>query len=182
MDVVTDFPVVDWFTADMLELMPDDGQRYELLDGRVLVTPSPTWRHQNVVGELVFALRLALPPGLKAFAAPLDVRFSDRMQLQPDVLVVRRDDLTGERVDRPPLMVAEVFSPSTRGRDQVLKRSAYERAGVPSYWLLDPEVPSLTVLELVDGSYVEVAHVEGDHPWTAERPFPVTIVPAALVQ
>jgi Uma2 family endonuclease len=154
----------------------------ELLDGRVLVTPSPTWRHQNVVGELGFALRMALPPEFKAFWAPLDVRFSNRMLLQPDVLVVRRTDLTGERIDRPPLMVAEVLSPSTRGRDQVLKRSAYERAGVPSYWLLDPDVPSLTVLELVDGSYVEIAHVNGDQPWTAERPFPVTIVPAALLR
>jgi Uma2 family endonuclease len=182
MDLVTDFPVVDWFTADMLELMPDDGQRYELLDGRVLVTPSPTWRHQNVLTELGHALRSVVPPDLKVFWAPLDVRFNDRMQLQPDLLVVPRSDLTGERVDTPPLLVVEVFSPSTRGRDRVVKRRAYERAGVPSYWLVDPEIPSLTALELTDGSYVEVAHVEGEQAWTSRQPFPITVVPAALVR
>lgn len=182
MDVVTDFPVVDWFTADMLELMPDDGQRYELLDGRVLVTPSPTWRHQYVLTELGVSLHHAAPDELNVFWAPLDVRFNDRMQLQPDLLVVPRADLTGDRVDTPPLLVVEVFSPSTRGRDRVVKRRAYERAGVASYWLVDPEVPSLTVLELVDGAYAEVAHVEGEQSWTASRPFPVTVVPAALVR
>ena len=179
---MTTIPVEDWFTADDLDSLPDDGNRYELVDGELLVTPSPTVRHQALLLELAVLLRLAVPQGMRVLAAPMDVRFGPKRQVQPDVLVVRDEGLEGVRVESVPLLVAEILSRSTRSRDQVTKRRVYEQAGVPSYWIVDPKKPSLTVLELHGGAYVEVERVEADQPWTAARPYPVTIVPGDLLR
>ena len=181
MSTVSVIEVDDDFTADALDELPDDGNRYELVDGLLLVSPSPTEQHQRALGELFVLLRLTAPPGLRVYAAPLDVRFSMRVQAQPDLLVVE-DGPPRERLERLPLLCVELLSPGTRRHDLVLKRRAYEREGVAHYWLVDPAVPSLTALELRDGAYVEVAHVEGDQAWTAERPFAVSVVPADLLR
>jgi hypothetical protein len=75
-----------------------------------------------------------------------------------------------------------VLSPNGRLIDLNLKRAAYEWMGTPSYWVLDPSVPDLLVLELdIDGRYVEVAWVAGDEPFEASRPFKVRVVPAELL-
>lgn len=110
--------------------------------------------------------------------APYDVRLSPRRQLQPDLVVLAKDD---SLPDRRPLLVVEVLSPSTRAVDLTLKRHVFEQGGITSYWLLDPLTPSLTVLELVEGAYVEVAVVKAEQAYDADRPFPVRIVPADLV-
>jgi Uma2 family endonuclease len=178
---VTIIPVEDDFLADHLAELPDDGNRYELVDGLLLVSPSPAERHQRALGGLFALLHATVPEGLRVYAAPLDVRLSDRVQVQPDLLVVE-DGPPRDRLDRLPLLVVELLSPGTRRHDLVLKRRAYERAGVQSYWLVDPEVPSLTVLERRDGRYVEVAQVEGDDAWTAAEPYAVTVVPDALLR
>ncbi|MGI8535822.1 MAG: Uma2 family endonuclease [Mycobacteriales bacterium] len=102
--------------------------------------------------------------------------------LQPDIVVVRREQLTGRKVVGLPLLAVEVLSPSTRATDLTLKRHVFEQAGVPSYWLLDPEDAELTVLELTDGAYREVAVARGTQPIVAERPFAVTVVPAQLLR
>lgn len=81
-----------------------------------------------------------------------------------------------------PLLAVEVLSASTRATDATLKRHVLEQAGVASYWLLDPEAPSLTVLELEGGTYREVAAVRGDEPFLAQRPFAVPVVPADLLR
>jgi Uma2 family endonuclease len=86
--------------------------------------------------------------------------------------VVRREDATGRRLDRAPLLVVEVLSPSTRTVDLVLKRRVLEEAGVPSYWLVEPDDGVVTVLELQDGAYREVAR---GPDVTVERPFPVRV-------
>lgn len=182
MTSMTTIPVEDWFTADDLDTLPDDGNRYELLDGELLVTPSPRVRHQAVSLELGVLLRQSLPPGLRVLAAPMDVRFGPKRQLQPDLLVVRDEGLDAVRVESVPLLVVEVLSPGTRSRDQVTKRRAYEQEGVASYWIVDPNRPSLVVLELDDGTYAEVAHVEGEQAWTATLPYPVAITPSALLR
>lgn len=77
-------------------------------------------------------------------------------------------------------LVVEVLSPSNRTTDLVTKRVDYAAAGIPSYWLVDPEVPSVTVLELEGNSYAEAAVVRGDEPYAATEPFAVTVVPSAL--
>lgn len=179
---MTSIPVADDFTVDDLDSLPDDGNRYELLEGELLVTPAPRVVHQAVSVQLTVLLAGALPPGLRLLHAPTDVRFGPRRQLQPDLLVVQDEGLDGARVESVPLLVVEVLSRGTRSRDLVIKRRAYEQAGVPSYWLVDPAVPSLTVLELQDGAYVEVAQVPGDATWTAARPFAVTVRPGDLLR
>lgn len=168
-------------TEDDLATMPDDGHRYELLDGALLVTPSPNLGHQRCVGSIFLLLHGARRPEQTVLVAPFDVRLSHITVLEPDVLVARKKDLTPARLEGPPLLAVEVLSPSTRHIDRGTKRLAYEAAGVPAYWLVDPDVPSLTVLELEDGRYVERATVAGDEPFHATVPFPVTVVPARLL-
>lgn len=167
------------WTADDLDAFPDDGLRYELVDGVLLVSAAPSEEHQIALGNLYLLLTDACPDGLRAFFAPFDVRFSPRRQLQPDGVVLPKDRTLS---DRRPLLVVEVLSPSTRATDATLKRHVFEQGGVPSYWLVDPLTPSLTVLELQDGAYAQVAVVTGEQPYRAERPFPVTVVPAQLLR
>jgi len=85
-------------------------------------------------------------------------------------------------LERVPLLVVEVHSPSTRLADLGTKRLAYESAGVPSYWMVDPAGPTLTVLSLRDGRYVEEANVTGDQPYEASYTFSVTVVPSLRVE
>jgi Uma2 family endonuclease len=171
------------FTVDDLEGFPDDGNRYELIDGMLHVSPCPVPLHQVAVGEVFFALRLVCPPGQLVMMAPMDVQPSRLTSLQPDVLVARPGDFGPKGLPAAPLLAVEVLSPSTRLYDLNIKRSAYERMGVASYWGVDPNGSgALTVFELDDaGTYREVAHVEGDVEFAATRPFPVTIVPARLL-
>lgn len=182
MTSMTSIPVEEWFTADDLDTLPDDGNRYELLDGELLVTPSPRVVHQAVVLELALLLKQALPPGLRVLVAPMDVRFGPKRQLQPDVMVIRDEGLEAVRVESVPRLVVEILSPTTRSRDLVSKHRAYEQEGVASYWIVDPKKPSLTVLELDGVRYVQVGRVAGDEAWTAVRPYPVTVVPSELLR
>lgn len=171
------------FTVDDLEGMPDDGNRYELIDGMLHVSPCPVPLHQVVGGELFFALRLACPPGLLVMTAPMDVQPDRLTSLQPDVLVARPADFGPKNLSAAPLLAVEVLSPSTRLYDLNTKRFAYEKMGVASYWIVDPDGPvTLTVFELDEnGSYRQVACVKGDDEFAATGPFPVTIVPARLL-
>jgi Uma2 family endonuclease len=129
-----------WTAARAREL-PDDGNRYEVVDGELLVTPAPTWNHQRAVAELYVALReycKATKVGEAVFS-PADIEFDPRTLVQPDVFVVPIN--TG----RPKhwsdikrlLLAAEVLSPSTARADRTVKRRRYQRAGVPEYWIVD---------------------------------------------
>lgn len=168
-------------TYDDLQELPDDGHRYELVDGQLLVSPSPIPRHQICVSRLWALLDAAVPEELIALPALVDWVVSPLTVFIPDVLVTTVDDVTGKRLTRPPLLVAEVFSPSTRLTDLGTKRLAYARAGVEHYWLVDPEAPSLTVLCRTGDDYTQVAHVTGADPHRTETPFPLTVVPDDLL-
>ena len=168
------------FTRADLAAMPDDGRRHELIDGILVVTPSPSRAHQHVLARLHLVMARACPDDLEILFAPFDIALADDTVMQPDLLVARRVDFTDRDLPAAPLLAVEILSPSTRRVDLTLKRSRYEAAGTPSYWVIDPDGPTLTVWELHDGAYVEVAHVTDDEEWTASRPFPVTIVPATL--
>ena len=122
------------------------------------------------------------PLPMRTLVAPVDVTFSRTRQLQPDLLVVPALDLSSDAPRAMPLLVVEVLSPSTRAVDLTLKRHVFEQGGIPSYWVLDPFTPSLTVLELREGAYVEIASVVGDEPYDATVPFPVRVVPADLLR
>jgi Uma2 family endonuclease len=170
------------FTVYDLERMPDDGRRYELIDGDLLVSPAPGLPHQRVAFRLARVLDDACPDELEVVIAPFAVQPDDINELQPDVLIARRSDLTDKNLPKPPVLVVEVFSPNSRLVDANLKRAAYARLGVPSYWLVDPVKPSVTVLELGDdGDYRQAANVVGDEVLTADVPFPVRFRPVELV-
>ncbi|MGH9189151.1 MAG: Uma2 family endonuclease [Acidimicrobiales bacterium] len=170
-------------TIDDLEKVPDDGHRYEILDGMLLVTPAPNTSHQTCVLVLGSVLLAAAGPGYTVLPAPYDWVIGPGTSFQPDIVVARTADVGPLRLERTPLLVVEVLSPSTRLVDLNLKRAAYEAAGVPAYWLVDPVGPSLTVLRLDEGArYIEEASVAGTDAHHASHPFPVTVVPAALLR
>lgn len=167
--------------VDLEDLPTDDGHRYELIDGVLIVSPGPQLPHQDVVGNLHLLLRAGCPKDLKVVLAPFAVAISDDTELQPDLLVAARDQFTRKELPGAPLLAIEVLSPSTRRVDQLLKRDRLQQAGCASYWLVDPDEPSLLALELRDGTYVEVARVSGNEVWQAQRPFPLTLVPNLLL-
>ncbi|MEV1116793.1 Uma2 family endonuclease [Actinosynnema sp. NPDC049800] len=170
------------YTVEDLEDMPDDGRRYELVDGQLQVSPAPGYRHQEIVAELCGRLRAECPDDMTALPAPFAVQVSARTEVQPDVLVGRRADFTDKLLPVAPLLAVEVLSPSTGIRDLTIKKNAYERMGVVSYWVIDPQEPVLAVFELdPEGRYQQVAEVQGEKPFDATLPFPVRIVPAELL-
>jgi Uma2 family endonuclease len=170
------------FTVADLEDMPDDGRRYELIDGAMLVSPAPGWSHQEAVGTVYLILRSACPPDLRVISAPFAVRPNELNEVQPDVLVARYADLTERSLSRPPLLAVEVISPASRLRDATLKKAFYARLGVQSYWLVDPVRPALTAFELAGGVYKQTGYAAGEQGWQARLPFAVRITPAELVR
>lgn len=170
------------FTVDDLEAMPDDGNRYELIDGMLIVSPAPGRRHQKVVYRLYGVLEQACPDEFDVLGAPYAVRPSNTIELQPDVLVGHADDFTEKLLPVAPVLAVEVFSPSSVLNDLNNKKAAYQRLGVRSYWVIDPDEPSLIAFELDDaGVYRRVAEVKGTDAFEARRPFPVRVVPVELL-
>lgn len=134
----------EW-TVDMLDELPDDGQRYELIDGELFVTPSPSYPHQYIVGELYARLLEYLRnSGVgHPVISPADVRRGDprRNRLQPDIFVVRMTNAKRPEwpVDLGTLLLAiEVESPSNPRYDYQTKRVVYLDAGIPEYWVVSP--------------------------------------------
>ena len=166
--------------ADDLDDFPEDGHRYELVDELLLVSSAPSEEHQVMVGNLLVLLSLTAPSTMRVLTAPVDVRFTPTRQLQPDLLVRAGRHLGRPRTDVP-LLAVEVLSPGTRRHDLELKREVYAAGGVPSYWVCDPLEPSVTVLELVDGVYVETGRATGEQVVAVAAPYAVELVPARLL-
>ncbi|MGB4779675.1 Uma2 family endonuclease [Microbacterium sp.] len=164
-----------------LDALPDDGHRYELIDGALIVTPAPRIRHQVVLVRLFRVLDDARADGLVVLVAPVDVVLSDSTVMQPDVLVAPRADFTEKDLPAAPLLAVEILSPSTRGIDLLLKKDRLERAGCQHYWVVDPDEPSITAWDLVDGRYRQATRAVGDEEFAVEAPLPVRLVSTALV-
>ncbi|HLL68362.1 MAG TPA: Uma2 family endonuclease [Micromonosporaceae bacterium] len=169
------------WTADDLDGLPDDGLQYELFDGVLVVSPAPVPRHQRAVLAIYRLLYADCPPELEVFVAPLDFRPTRGRSLQPDVLVVRRDQVGEKHLQHPPVLAVEVLSESTRSKDLLLKPTTYARSGVASFWVLDPDVPSFLAYDLRDGKYVETAKATGDEAVTVAAPYPVVVRPSDIV-
>lgn len=183
MGVMTVMPRTgEGWTVDDLDRLPDDGLQYELLDGLLLVTPAPDPLHQRAIGNLYLLLRAACPPGHEVFLAPLDWRPDLRTSLQPDLLVVRNEDVGPANVTAPLVLAVETLSPSTRRKDLVLKRSKYEECGVSHYWIVDPVEPSLLALDLENGEYVTGSDTRGTNEADLDLPFALTVVPGELIR
>ncbi|QLQ11512.1 MAG: Uma2 family endonuclease [Nocardioidaceae bacterium] len=164
-----------------LEAAPDDGHRYELIDGVLVVTPAPRIRHQDAVLNIAVIVRAVMPDRLKVMVAPVDVVLAEDTVIQPDLLVAPPDAFTESDLPGAPLLAVEVLSPSTRGFDLLLKKYRLERAGCPHYWVVDPDEPSVIAWDLADGVYREVAHAVGTELFEVASPFPVSFAPASLI-
>ena len=175
-------------TYDDFVLFPDDGKRHELIDGEHYVTPSPALKHQRIIWNLTLLIGnyLRANPTGRAFFAPLDVVFSDFDVVEPDLLFVAKerqsDILTATHVRGAPDLVVEVGSPSTRKRDETIKRRLYEKFGVSEYWVIDPELDSIHVYRRADDGYTRVAELTLEQQDTLRTPLlpgldlPLTVI------
>lgn len=165
-----------------LDTMPDDGHRYELLDGVLIVSPAPRRIHQRAVGQLYLALTAVCPPNLEILLAPFDVALADDTVIQPDLVVAPRAAFTERDLPTAPLLAIEVLSPSTRGIDLLLKKDRLRRAGCAHYWVVDPDEPSITAWTLDGDEYRETERVIGEATLQFAAPLTVSLRPADLVR
>ncbi|MFD9733378.1 Uma2 family endonuclease [Umezawaea sp. NPDC059074] len=161
--------------------MPDDGHRYELSDGVLIVSPSPRPVHQRAVARLLVALTAECPDDMEVLPAPLDVVLAEDTVFIPDIVIGYRTAFTTRALMGPPVLAVEVHSKSTRLVDLELKRARLQQAGCPNYWLVDTEEPHLRCLALRDGVYEEVALSVGDEEVFLSEPFKLRITAASLV-
>ena len=146
-----------WTYADYAAIR-EDGHRYEIVNGVLYMTPSPSLGHQAIAGEIFAYLRnFVQMAGLgRVFVAPTDVELSYKNVVQPDVFVVLNehlDRMAGSRLIGAPDLVVEIASPSTARHDLREKQDAYTRAGVLEYWIVTPGEQVVEVLVLEDSLY-----------------------------
>ncbi|MFC7587721.1 Uma2 family endonuclease [Nonomuraea antimicrobica] len=172
------------FTVDDLLKFPDDGNRYELFNGSLLVSPAPSLRHQDVIYLLHTILQRAAPSQMRVFTT-VNLRASDKDLFIPDLVVVPIERAKSVRLMLAPddvLLAVEVVSPSTRTRDRATKVAAYAEAGIPLYWRVElDEGPTVYVYELDGESYRgPVPHKPGTTA-VISKPYPVSFDPADLI-
>lgn len=145
------------WTADDVRAMPADGNRYEVVDGVLLVTPAPRLAHQVALRALIVELdRYLRPLELEhtVVPGPADISWDERTMVQPDILVVHPDDFSPSWTTfRRLLLAVEVLSSSSNRHDRLTKRRLYQRQGVATYWIVD-----------LDGGLVEVWHPGDERP------------------
>jgi Uma2 family endonuclease len=140
-------------------LLPADGRRHEIIDGKHLVTPSPNRRHQVLVGRLYFEIERFLREHHgtgSMFVAPFDVVLTRWDVVAPDLLFVADDQadiVTDSNVQGAPALVIEIVSPATRRTDEHDKRKLFDRCGVREYWLVDPEREMVSIHRRAAGGF-----------------------------
>nr|NIR48553.1 Uma2 family endonuclease [candidate division KSB1 bacterium]NIR69031.1 Uma2 family endonuclease [candidate division KSB1 bacterium]NIS24097.1 Uma2 family endonuclease [candidate division KSB1 bacterium]NIT71016.1 Uma2 family endonuclease [candidate division KSB1 bacterium]NIU24716.1 Uma2 family endonuclease [candidate division KSB1 bacterium] len=128
---------------DYLDL-PEDGERYEVINGELVMVPAPDTNHQDVSGKIEFELRKfneKIHAG-KIFDAPIDVVLSEENIHQPDILFIANENsqiITDKNISGAPDLIIEILSPSTAYYDLVEKKDNYEKFGVKEYWIVDPK-------------------------------------------
>lgn len=165
--------------------LPDDGRRYEILAGELAVTPAPTPRHQEALGNLFAQLHAHVGArGLgKVYVAPIDVILARTSVVEPDLVFVRAERLalvSDRGIEGSPDLIVEVLSPTTEARDRGVKQELYARFGVPHYWLLDTEARRLTAYELAGTTYRQVAERTATAEFTPTL-FPGLTLPLAAI-
>jgi Uma2 family endonuclease len=137
--------------------IPADGKRYELIDGRVHVTPAPSPLHQRVVLRLVRALSDHFTSPAEVFVSPIDVILTPHDVVQPDVVVVSNPSQVSKRgIEGAPLLVVEVLSPTTTAYDRTTKAQRYAALGVPHFWIVDPEGRTIQCFKSDGTTYLTV--------------------------
>jgi Uma2 family endonuclease len=155
--------------------LPNDGRRYEILDGDLAVSPSPRTAHQRVVQELFVVLRAWSKEHRlgETFVAPYDVILDDTTVVVPDLIFVSKSHsaiITARAIEGTPDLIVEVLSESTARHDRGAKRKLYARYGVDHYWLVDPDARSLEVYALRDGAYELAGTYRNDAIVTCDVP------------
>ena len=168
---------IPWTYEDYLAF-PEDGKRYEIIDGDCYMSPSPRTKHQEVSGNLLYFLKAHLKRTKRGrvFDAPMDVILSDINVVQPDILVIlatRTSMITEKNIQGAPDIVIEIISETSRKTDEITKKKLYERYGVLEYWIVDPELELVKIYRLTDGRYgraEERAQERGETVTTALLP------------
>lgn len=156
------------FTYEDYLQFPDDGKRFEIIDGELFMSPSPLTKHQQTLLDLAYGIESHLKKvrSGKLFVAPVDVVFSETDVVQPDILFVsnsRTSIITEKNITGAPDFIIEILSPSNSIMDLKRKRSLYERSGVKEYWIVDPGKETIQKLILQDQVYVEAGlYKKGD--------------------
>ena len=178
--------VLQKLTVEDLEKFPDNGYRYEIIDGDLMMSLAPSKKHQRVLGRLFRLFDQAATDSAsgEVFFSPVDVRFSRYDQVQPDLIFIRNERsgiYQGSTVSGAADIVVEVLSPSTRNFDEVAKFRLFQTHGVPEYWIVDPVSSSIRQFLLMDGAYVQTRGAEGQS-LTSSILAGLTIDPAELFQ
>lgn len=180
------------WTLDDLVRLPDDGHRYEIIDGSLLMSPAPSKRHQGAAYRLANVLRAAATPDVEvaeSVAVDLGTAVSDLgVQVPvPDIVVADAASYWDERHGLCPqdlLLVVEIVSPGASGRDRVWKPALYARSGIPAFWRVEldgPGAPLVVVHALDGGVYREVVTVRAGETATVGVPYRMELRPAELV-
>ena len=149
-------------TYDDYCLLPNDRNRYEILDGELSVTPAPRTKHQSVSSHLhrILANSIVANQLGDIFAAPTDLILAPTTVVQPDLIFIgndRRHIVTERAIEGSPTLVIEILSPTTHRADCVTKAQLYAKHNVPHYWLIDPDQQTIEAYELVVDHYDLVA-------------------------
>jgi Uma2 family endonuclease len=172
------------WTYDDLRSLPDDGKRYEIIEGVLYLMTGPSGKHVAALIELnALLLPYVAALGGRLVNPVVDVFFPGADPVQPDMVVLLPGGLarlTARGIEGPPDLVVEVLSPSSRGHDALTKRALYGRAGVREYWLVDPDRETIEVLSLVGDSPHHAGTFAGDDR-VGSTVLPAVGFPAAAV-
>jgi Uma2 family endonuclease len=172
-------PQGSWTYEDYAAL-PDDGRRYEIVNGVLVMAPAPTPEHQDIVGEIYVALRAYVKlAGLgRVFMGPLDVQLSPENTFQPDLVVLLNAHLervAEKKISGAPDLAIEIASPSTAAYDRLTKYEKYAQAGITEYWIAKPVTRTVEVLVLERGEYRSLGVFSG------QQTLPSRVVPGLPV-
>ena len=154
------------FTYEDYLHLPDDGKRYQVIEGEVYMVPAPAPFHQDILRRLMVVLgNFVESRGLgRIYFAPCDVILSEENVVQPDIFFIFREResiITEKNIQGAPYLIVEVLSPYTAKLDKSLKRELYEKFEVREYWLVDPDNREVEILTLKEGCY----HSQGIFTW-----------------
>ncbi len=177
---MTTTDVSNALTVEDLEALPDDGRRYELIGGAIVMTPAPEPVHQRVSRRVFTLLNDGCPEGHEVFYAPIDYDLPTGDRVEPDLIVVPYGSVGEKRLSGPALLVVEIVSPGSTVNDRVTKRAVYAAAGVPGYWIIDPARNRIVAFRLAGGEYEP--YVDSQGPVSIDWPVAVSLEVAALAR
>lgn len=167
-------------TVDGLARMPDDRQRYELVAGRLDVSPAPKPAHSRVEHRLAVHLESVCPDDIEIFQGTgIDFNARRTHHRIPDLSLFKAQSIPAKYFETPPVLAVEVVSPESTFRDHHTKEQEYAEFGIDSYWTITPHPfdPSIIEFRLDGTEYRMISEAVGREPFETDAPFPVKLVP-----